>query len=61
MEKELFERLEQSMEKMNNPNGDLVTVKIVDPKDGLGLWGNRQVDGLEFERALREEWEGSEE
>jgi hypothetical protein len=61
MEKELFERLVQSMEQINHPDGDFVTVKRVDPKEGLGLWGNGQVDGLEYERALREEWDVAEE
>ncbi len=25
-------------------------------RDALGLWGNQQEDGLEYERKLREEW-----
>jgi predicted transcriptional regulator len=25
-------------------------------RDALGLWGNQQEDGLEYQRKLREEW-----
>ncbi|MDF3613650.1 CopG family transcriptional regulator, partial [Enterobacter hormaechei] len=25
-------------------------------REALGLWGNQQEDGLEYERKLREEW-----
>jgi len=26
------------------------------PNDGFGLWGEKAMDGLEYQRKLREEW-----
>ena len=33
---------------------DLQTSSVI--REALGLWGNQQEDGLEYERKLREEW-----
>ena len=34
----------------------LAELKENDADDGFGLWGDREVDGLEYQEKLRSEW-----
>lgn len=34
----------------------IARLKQSDPDDAFGLWGDREVDGLEYQQKLRSEW-----
>ncbi|AUU83309.1 CopG family transcriptional regulator [Leclercia sp. LSNIH1] len=62
---DVIQRLDNLKKLRNQPRAELLreaieqyldqqSVSII--RDALGLWGNQQEDGLEYERKLREEW-----
>lgn len=60
-----IQRLDNLKQLRNKPRAELLREAIeqyLDQqstsviRDALGLWGNQQEDGLEYERKLREEW-----
>lgn len=62
---DLIQRLDNLKQLRNRPRAELLREAIeqyLDQqsssviRDALGLWGNQQEDGLEYERKLREEW-----
>ena len=62
---DVIERLDNLKQLRNRPRAELLREAIeqyLDQqsssviRDALGLWGNQQEDGLEYERKLREEW-----
>ncbi|AKL02090.1 ribbon-helix-helix protein, CopG family [Enterobacter asburiae] len=62
---DVIQRLENLKQLRNRPRAELLREAIeqyLDQqsssviRDALGLWGNQQEDGLEYERKLREEW-----
>lgn len=62
---DVIQRLDNLKQLRNQPRAELVREAIeryLDQqsasiiRDALGLWGNQQEDGLEYERKLREEW-----
>ncbi|OXL39890.1 CopG family transcriptional regulator [Enterobacter mori] len=62
---DVIQRLDNLKQLKNQPRAELLREAIelyLDQqsssviRDGLGLWGNQQEDGLEYERKLREEW-----
>lgn len=62
---EVIQRLDNLKQLRNQPRAELLREAIeqyLDQqsssviRDALGLWGNQQEDGLEYERKLREEW-----
>ena len=61
----VIQRLDNLKQLRNRPRAELLREAIeqyLDQqsssviRDALGLWGNQQEDGLEYERKLREEW-----
>ncbi|WP_152082871.1 ribbon-helix-helix protein, CopG family [Enterobacter oligotrophicus] len=62
---DVIQRLDHLKQLRNQPRAELLREAIeqyLDQqsslviRDALGLWGNQQEDGLEYERKLREEW-----
>ncbi len=62
---DVIQRLDNLKQLRNQPRAELLREAIelyLDQqsssviRDALGLWGNQQADGLEYERKLREEW-----
>ena len=62
---DVIQRLDNLKQLGNRPRAELLREAIeqyLDQqsssviRDALGLWGNQQEDGLEYERKLREEW-----
>ena len=62
---DVIQRLDKLKQLRNRPRAELLREAIeqyLDQqsssviRDALGLWGNQQEDGLEYERNLREEW-----
>ena len=62
---DVIQRLDTLKQLRNRPRAELLREAIeqyLDQqsssviRDALGLWGNQQEDGLEYERKLREEW-----
>ena len=62
---DVIQRLDNLKQLRNEPRAELLREAIeqyLDQqsssviRDALGLWGNQQEDGLEYERKLREEW-----
>ena len=62
---DVIRRLDNLKQLRNRPRAELLREAIeqyLDQqsssviRDALGLWGNQQEDGLEYERKLREEW-----
>lgn len=62
---DVIQRLDNLKKLRNQPRAELLREAIelyLDQqsasviRDALGLWGNQQEDGLEYERKLREEW-----
>ncbi|ELE9693213.1 TPA: ribbon-helix-helix protein, CopG family [Enterobacter kobei] len=62
---DVIQRLDKLKQLRNRPRAELLREAIeqyLDQqsssviRDALGLWGNQQEDGLEYERKLREEW-----
>lgn len=62
---DVIQRLDNLKQIRNQPRAELLREAIelyLDQqsasviRDALGLWGNQQDDGLEYERKLREEW-----
>jgi predicted transcriptional regulator len=62
---DVIQRLDNLKQLRNRPRAELrreAIAQYLDPqsssviRDALGLWGNQQEDGLEYERKLREEW-----
>lgn len=62
---DVIQRLDNLKQLRNRPRAELLREAIeqyLDQqsssviRDALGLWGNLQEDGLEYERKLREEW-----
>ena len=62
---DVLQRLDNLKQLRNQPRAELLREAIeqyLDQqsssviRDALGLWGNQQEDGLEYERKLREEW-----
>lgn len=62
---DVIQRLDNLKQLRNRPRAELLREAIVQYldqqsssviRDALGLWGNQQEDGLEYERKLREEW-----
>ncbi|MBW9399228.1 ribbon-helix-helix protein, CopG family [Leclercia adecarboxylata] len=62
---DVIQRLDNLKQLRNQPRAELLreaieqyldqqSVSVI--RDALGLWGNQQEDGLEYERKLREEW-----
>ena len=62
---DVIQRLDNLKQLRNRPRAELLreaieqyldqqSVSVI--RDALGLWGNQQEDGLEYERKLREEW-----
>ena len=65
MSDDVIQRLDNLKQLRNQPRAELLREAIeqyLDQqsssviRDALGLWGNQQEDGLEYERKLREEW-----
>ena len=63
---DVIQRLDNLKQLRNRPRAELLREAIelyLDQqnssviREALGLWGNQQEDGLEYERKLREEWE----
>lgn len=61
----VIQRLDNLKQLRNRPRAELLREAIelyLDQqnssviREALGLWGNQQEDGLEYERKLREEW-----
>lgn len=62
---DVIQRLDNLKQLRNRPRAELMREAIelyLDQqnssviREALGLWGNQQEDGLEYERKLREEW-----
>ncbi|EUM07139.1 MULTISPECIES: CopG family ribbon-helix-helix protein [Enterobacter] len=62
---DVIQRLDNLKQLRNRPRAELLREAIEQYldrqsssviRDALGLWGNQQEDGLEYERKLREEW-----
>ena len=62
---DVIQRLDNLKQLRNQPRAELLREAIeqyLDQqsssviRDALGLWGNQQEDGLQYERKLREEW-----
>ena len=62
---DVIQRLDNLKQLRNRPRAELLREAIelyLDQqnssviREALGLWGNQQEDGLEYERKLREEW-----
>jgi len=62
---DVIQRLDNLKQLRNRPRAELLREAVeqyLDQqsssviRDALGLWGNQQEDGLEYERKLREEW-----
>lgn len=62
---DMIQRLDNLKQLRNRPRAELLREAIelyLDQqnssviREALGLWGNQQEDGLEYERKLREEW-----
>lgn len=55
---ELAQRQKQSRAALIREAVDdyLATNRSVSFKEAFGLWGNREIDGLEYERKFRDEW-----
>ena len=62
---DVIQRLDNLKQLRNQPRAELLREAIeqyLDQqsssviRDALGLWGNQQEDGLEYDRKLREEW-----
>lgn len=62
---DVIQRLDNLKQLRNRPRAELLREAIeqyLDQqsssviRDALGLWGNQQEDGLEYERKLRGEW-----
>ncbi|MFA1019887.1 ribbon-helix-helix protein, CopG family [Enterobacter sp. SAT-E-asb] len=62
---DVLQRLDNLKQLRNQPRAELLREAIEQYldrqsssviRDALGLWGNQQEDGLEYERKLREEW-----
>ncbi|MDR2262091.1 MAG: ribbon-helix-helix protein, CopG family [Enterobacter asburiae] len=62
---DVIQRLDNLKQLRNQPRAELLREAIeqyLDQqstsviRDALGLWGDQQEDGLEYERKLREEW-----
>lgn len=62
---DVIQRLDNLKQLRNQPRAELLREAIEQYleqqsssviRDALGLWGNQQEDGLEYERKLREEW-----
>ena len=62
---DVIQRLDNLKQLRNRPRAELLREAIelyLDQqnssviREALGLWGNLQEDGLEYERKLREEW-----
>ncbi|MCV3773824.1 MULTISPECIES: CopG family transcriptional regulator [Enterobacter] len=62
---DVIQRLDNLKQLRNRPRAELLREAIeqyLDQqsssviRDALGLWGNQQEDGVEYERKLREEW-----
>jgi predicted transcriptional regulator len=62
---DVIQRLDNLKQLRNQPRAELLREAIelyLDQqssaviRDALGLWGNQQEDGLEYQRKLREEW-----
>lgn len=62
---DVIQRLDNLKQLRNQPRAELLREAIeqyLDQqsssviRDALGLWGNQQEDGLDYERKLREEW-----
>ena len=62
---DVIQRLDNLKQLRNRPRAELLREAIelyLDQqnssviREALGLWGNQQEDGLEYERTLREEW-----
>ena len=62
---DVIQRLDNLKQLRNQPRAELLREAIelyLDQqsssviRNALGLWGDRQEDGLEYERKLREEW-----
>lgn len=62
---DVIQRLDNLKQLRNRPRAELLREAIeqyLDQqsssviRDALGLWGNQQEDGIEYERKLREEW-----
>ncbi|MCI1900532.1 MAG: ribbon-helix-helix domain-containing protein [Enterobacter sp.] len=62
---DVIQRLDNLKKLRNKPRAELLreaielyldqqNVSVI--RDALGLWGDQKVDGLEYERKLREEW-----
>ncbi|AXF66817.1 MULTISPECIES: CopG family transcriptional regulator [unclassified Leclercia] len=62
---DVIQRLDNLKQLRNQPRAELLreaieqyldqqSVSVI--RDALGLWGNQQEDGLDYERKLREEW-----
>ncbi len=65
LSEDVIQRLDNLKQLRNRPRAELLREAIeqyLDQqsssviRDALGLWGNQQEDGLEYERKLREEW-----
>ncbi|AVJ82246.1 ribbon-helix-helix domain protein [Enterobacter hormaechei subsp. hoffmannii] len=65
MSDDVIQRLDNLKQLRNRPRAELLREAIelyLDQqnssviREALGLWGNQQEDGLEYERKLREEW-----
>ena len=60
---DVIQRLDNLKQLRNRPRAELLREELyLDQqnssviREALGLWGNQQEDGLEYERKLREEW-----
>ncbi|ADO50602.1 ribbon-helix-helix protein, CopG family [[Enterobacter] lignolyticus] len=62
---DVIQRLDNLKQLRNQPRAELLREAIEQYLDkqsstvireALGLWGNQEEDGLEYERKLREEW-----
>ena len=65
LSEDVIQRLDNLKQLRNRPRAELLREAIeqyLDQqsssviRDALGVWGNQQEDGLEYERKLREEW-----
>lgn len=62
---DVLQRLDSLKQLRNQPRAELLreaveqyldTQSLSAIRQGLGLWGNGNEDGLEYERKMREEW-----
>lgn len=65
LSEDVIQRLDNLKQLRNQPRAELLREAIEQYLDkqsstvireALGLWGNQEEDGLEYERNLREEW-----